>query len=68
MIYIPNQDKLAFYEDGSDEVRFMRPDNGVVDNKILKVKADPLIVEKMEMKRTKDEVKGEMVLDRETKN
>jgi len=51
VIYIPKLDKLAFFEENSDEVMFMRPDNGVLSGKNLKVHPKPLVVKISQVKK-----------------
>lgn len=47
IVYISHMDKLAFYEEGNNEVMFMNPDSGLMgmpNGKPLKVVPKPLIV------------------------
>ncbi|EGR33574.1 hypothetical protein IMG5_048910 [Ichthyophthirius multifiliis] len=44
LIYIPHIDRLALYEEGSDEIIFMNPENGIINNKTLKVIPKSLFV------------------------
>lgn len=47
MVYVSHMDKLAFYEEGCNEVMFMNPDSGLMgmpNGKPLKVVPKPLIV------------------------
>lgn len=44
--YISTMDRLAFYEEQSNEIFFMNPETGLLNTKSLKVKAKPIIVNK----------------------
>lgn len=40
--YVSTMDRLAFYEEQSNEIFFMNPETGQLNVKTLKVKAEPI--------------------------
>lgn len=69
-IYIPDIDRLAFYQEGSDEIYFMNHDSGVLNSKKLVIVPKPLSVELSSVKKEADGTikieKKEAVIDRKT--
>ena len=69
VIYIPEIDKIAFYEDGSDTVQIINPD-GSFGIKSLEVTPKPLIVQMSTVKKDADGVihieKKENIIERKT--
>lgn len=69
VIYIPEIDRVAFYEDGSDEVQIMSPE-GNFGLKPLKVCPKPLPVQMSQVKKDADGAirieKKEIVIERKT--
>lgn len=54
IVYLPNIDRLAFYEEGSSEIFFMNPDSGLLNQKSLKVVPKPLIVKVNQVKKDEE--------------
>lgn len=54
ILYIPHIDRLALYEEGSDEILFMNPESGVMNNKTLKVVPKSLFVTSSTVKKDEE--------------
>lgn len=66
IIYLPNIERLAMFEEGSSEVIFMNPDTGVMNQKNLKVHPKSLIVKMSTVKKEEGEIiieKKENIID-----
>ena len=70
VIYIPDIDRIAFYQEGSDKIYFMNHESGILNSKELTIIPEPLKVELSSVKKEQDGTikieKKEAVIDRKT--
>ena len=70
VLYIPDIDLVAFYQEGSDKIYFMNHESGILNSKELTIIPKPLSVELSSVKKEQDGTikieKKEAVIDRKT--
>jgi len=70
VLYIPDIDRVAFYQEGSDKIYFMNHESGILNSKELTIIPKPLSVELSSVKKEQDGTikieKKEAVIDRKT--